>query len=397
MRYLITILFFFGFPFFTQLLFATEYQMWVTIGQSLLDGPISDELILTSADHDSEILEYKYGRPLKDYNTVADVIASYGQVSPAEVFARRLFEKGERNIVLVRLSPGGHSITAFLDESRCLVPKKSSNLECWPLWVDFAKDKIDFLEGQGHTVVLRGVIMFQGSSDGSSTYSSSYEEHLRRLKADARERFGMPELQWLQVRSPDWGGYHAGIVRVAQVQVTEEDPYAKWISSDSPMAVANVFLDGTHPDMFSSERIGVTWADGLFERFPTFRSYMAYAGLLDYVNDFVYDSDSDGVGAYLEYAFGGDLTSSDFGNMPRICVDLDGDPYYEIIVRVDDPLLAHSVLFREELISDWIPVNGILDVDANGELGFETWMYYPASEATHFTKGFFSVSLDSVK
>jgi len=334
--------------------YAKEYQMWVCIGQSLMDGPLVAPTELTDSSFDSEILEYKHGRPLRDYNTVSDVIASYGRISPAQIFARRLYELGERDIVIVRVSRGGHSITAFLDESRRIVPKKASNHDLWPLWVDFAKEKIAFLESEGHAVKLRGVVMYQGSSDGAPVFTPHYEEHLRRLKIDARERFGMGDLKWYQIRSPNWGSTATNIIQAAQVTNSEEDPHGEWISSDFPLGVPNVFLDGTHPDLLSTERMGVSWADGLFERFPTFRSYMSLSGALAHAGDLSYDPDGDGLGAFQEYAFGGSLDESDSAVLPVLERGADGELRYKVSVRKGDPELSFRVEYVEQLGDSWL-------------------------------------------
>jgi hypothetical protein len=258
---------------------AKTYQVWVAIGQSLMDGPYIEEPILTGPENDGLLLEYKNGRRLQDFNTVADVTASYDRLSPVEVFARRLYEKGERDIVIIRVSPGGHSITAFLAEDRRVVPKKTSNKDLWPVWVDFAKEKMAFLASTGADVNFRGVVMFQGSSDGNSTYGPSYETHLRRLIDDARAYFGKPELNWLQVRSPYWsGGYWSEVIRSSQVSVAESVLNVSWTSSDDPLGEPLVYLDGTHPNYASSERIGYAWADAWYESFPTFRDFMLFEG-----------------------------------------------------------------------------------------------------------------------
>ena len=286
---------------------AKAYQVWVAIGQSLMDGPVIEDPILTGSENDGVLLEYRSGRPLEDFNTVADVIASYGKLSPAEVFARRLHEKGERDIVVIRISPGGHSITAFLAEDRREVPKKESNKDLWPLWVDFAQEKLDLLASTGSEVNFRGVIMFQGSSDGNSTFGPYYETHLRRLIEDARVYFEVPDLNWLQVRSPYWsGGYWTQVVRSAQVTVADSTDHVAWVSSDDPLGEALVYFDGTHPDYASSERIGYTWADAWYQAFPTFRDFMLFEGPVgDGVIHVSNDTDGDSIPDGVEYVFGG--------------------------------------------------------------------------------------------
>ena len=285
---------------------AKTYQVWVAIGQSLMDGPYLEEPILTGPENDGLLLEYKNGRRLQDFNTVGDVTVSYDRLSPAEVFARRLYAKGERDIVIIRISPGGHSITAFLAEDRREIPKKESNKDLWPTWVDFAKEKIDFLGSTGAEVNFRGIIMFQGSSDGNSTFGPYYETHLRRLIEDTRDYFAAPELNWLQVRSPYWtGGYWSEVIRNAQVSVAQATDHVAWTSSDNPLGEPLVYSDGTHPNYASSERIGYTWVDAWYRAFPTFRDFMLFEWGGDSPINLGNDTDHDGILDGVEYVLGG--------------------------------------------------------------------------------------------
>ena len=203
---------------------AKNLQVWVCLGQSLMNGPVGNVEILTSSEHDADIIEYVRGATNLGGQSIADVRLQRVRISPGEVFAREIWNYGEEDIAIIRISPGGYSITAFLDEERRLVPKKSDNVNLWPYWIDFTEQKIDWLREQGDTVTLRGVIMFQGSSDANSTYSTYYEEHLRRLVADARAELG-EDLRWLQVVSPTWNtGEHVLRVQGAQRTVARACP-----------------------------------------------------------------------------------------------------------------------------------------------------------------------------
>lgn len=122
---------------------AKDLQVWVCIGQSLMNGPVGNVEILTSSEHDTDIIEYVRGATNSGDQSIADVRLQRARISPAEVFAREIWNDGEEDIAIIRVSAGGYSITAFLDEERRLVPKKSNNVNLWPYWIDFTEQKID--------------------------------------------------------------------------------------------------------------------------------------------------------------------------------------------------------------------------------------------------------------
>ena len=235
---------------------SRDWQVWVFIGQSLMGGPVGEVAVLTDDSHDGEILEYTRGRGLDSnkIRSIEDVHLSKGQVGPPEIFARRLWEYGERDIAIIKIAPGGYSITAFLSEDRRLTPKKTNNVDLWPYWVDVVQGKLDWLVSQGDSATLRGIVMFQGSSDRTSTFISVYEEHLRRLIVDTRSYLNLPLLPWLQIVSPTWspGNITNSQLQSIQRSVVAEFESASFVESDNPMGIPLIFTDGTHPDLAST-------------------------------------------------------------------------------------------------------------------------------------------------
>jgi hypothetical protein len=266
---------------------ARDWQVWVFIGQSLMNGPVGDVSDLSDSSHDGEILQYVRGLDSNRIQTVSDVHDSRGRVGPAEVFARQMWTYGERDIVIIKISPGGYSIAAFLDEERRLEPKKSNNADLWPYWVDLVAGKLEYLESSGSSATLRGVVMFQGSSDRNSTFINVYEEHLSRLIADTREYLESPDLRWMQIVSPTWSSANSINMRLQSIQrsVASSIENADFVESDAPLGIPLVFTDGTHPDLASSERIGIVTANHWVDVFPTYMNHSnKYAvSLLEYM------------------------------------------------------------------------------------------------------------------
>ena len=319
---------------------AKDLQVWVCIGQSLMNGPVGNIEILTSSEHDTDIIEYVRGATNSGFQSIADVRLQRARISPAEVFSREIWDYGEGDIVIIRISPGGHSITAFLDEERRLVPKKSDNVNLWPYWIDFTEEKIDWLRAQGNTVTLRGVMMFQGSSDRNSTYSTYYEEHLRRLVADARSELG-ENLRWLQVVSPTWNtGEHVLRVQTAQRTVANSVEDMEYVESDNPLGTPIVFTDGTHPDLASTERIGVVMARAWVNCFPTYRNFMFGSGYGDSLSNPEHDVDGDGA-SLLEYAMGGDMTRYDLVEWVPELIHENEETFLDVVVRDNDADSIH--------------------------------------------------------
>jgi hypothetical protein len=191
---------------------------------------------------------------------------------------------------------------------------------------------------------------------------------LERLIADARARIGIPDLRWLQVRSPYWGAsINLAKVRNAQVAVAEADPNAAWVSSDNPLGVPNVFFtDGIHPDLASTERIGYTWAKAWVDAFPTFESTLRYAGVSGADASTTYDPDGDGP-AILEYALGGDIARYDPETWkPVIRYDSTSDTYTTALnIRDNDPSLHTELQYSTDL-NNWFPLTGVDAIDQTG-------------------------------
>lgn len=273
---------------------SRDWQVWVLIGQSLMNGPVGEVATLTNSSHDGDILEYVRGMDANGVQTVEDVYDSKGRTGPAEVFARRFWVYGERDIAIIKISPGGYSIAAFLAEDRRLEPKKSSNVDLWPYWVDVVQGKLDWLASNGDSATLRGIVMFQGSSDRNTAYINVYEEHLRRLIADTRSYLHRPTLRWLQIVSPTWSPGNSINIQLQSIQrsVVTDLENADFVESDNPLGVPLVFTDGTHPDLAGSERIGVVAADKWVDAFPTYLTYSNKNGgsLIEYATGKADDS-----------------------------------------------------------------------------------------------------------
>ncbi|MEO0797226.1 MAG: sialate O-acetylesterase [Verrucomicrobiota bacterium] len=320
---------------------SVEWQVWVFIGQSLMGGPSGDSTTYTTYDDDGDILEYTMGEPNNGYQTVQVVKARRERLSPSQVFARRMVqEHNEKNVCIIRCSPGGFSITAFIAEERREVEKKENNVDLWPYWVDLAREKIDFLVRNGDTVNLRGVIMFQGSSDRTAPFAEHYGTHLKRLKEDTRERFGIHDLPWMQIRSPIGGinsGWRRGPVHDAQEAESDSDRYAKWISADSPLGLENYFPDRVHPDPASAERIGVLAADAWVENFDGNHSMSLGRWAIE-------EGKSSEVG---DDSLIKDYISVDFG------VDANG---FRLGLVPDDPHVTVTVFWSKDL-KNWIPIS----------------------------------------
>lgn len=260
---------------FSPIVTARDWQVWVCIGQSLMNGPLGETALYSDATPESEILEYTWYLPAEGWQSIRDVRNVSGRTSPAEVFARKMWEYGERDICIIRTSPNGYSIAAFIEESRRLGPKKETNSDLWPTWIDEAVQAMDYLRSQGDTATLRGVIMFQGSSDRASGFYQVYGAQLERLVQDTRDYVDMPDLRWLQIVSPTWTPGHPAVRQLqnSQRSVAASLPYMASAESDNPLGVPLVFSDGTHPTIDGAERIGVVMADAWVESFPNYTTF----------------------------------------------------------------------------------------------------------------------------
>ena len=331
---------------------ARDWQVWVMIGQSLMNGPVGEVSTETDSSYDKDIIEYVRGLDSNKLQTIDDVYDSKGRTGPAEAFARRMWAYGERDVAIIKISPGGYSIAAFLDEDRRLEPKKSSNADLWPYWVDVVEEKLEWLEESGDSVTLRGVVMFQGSSDRNSTFINVYEEHLSRLIADTREYLDSPGLRWMQIVSPTWSPGNSINLRLQSIQrsVVSSLENADFVESDNPLGVPLVFTDGTHPDLAGSERIGVVAADKWVDVFPTYLNYSYKFGC-----------------SLIEYATGKSADSLD-----SVCTIVETNPLLvEASIRTNDAsgLSIHGQ-FSHNLV-DWIDTTGVLVGQNSGGGSFE--------------------------
>jgi hypothetical protein len=204
--------------------------------------------------------------------------------------------------------------------------------------------------------------MFQGSSDRNSTYSTHYEEHLRRLVADARAELG-EELRWLQVVSPTWNtGEHVLRVQAAQRTVANSLHNMEMVESDNPLGTPIVFSDGTHPDLASTERIGVVMARAWVDSFPTYRNFMFGSGYGDSLSNPTHDVDGDGA-SLLEYAMGGDIARYGLAEWMPELIHENEETFLDVVVRDNDANSIH--------------------LDAQFTANLDSPMWYAGLEAIH--------------
>ena len=267
-----------GLPSYTSGL--VDYQVWVIAGQSLVAGSTGVTYTVTgnvdkSVIHQS-FPDWTIANPWSDSATADDIFTADGSSWGPEVgFARWLVQNGEKNVVVIKVAQGSHSIENFLDSPRQLNAAAGGTdmYERLHVTVDAGLAK---LRQRGNTATLRGFVWFQGrANQNDATRATNYGTHLERLITDVRSELdggSVPNLPWITVVSPTWANASGDGSRLATVQgyqrsVTAATNSAVSVESDSPLGTAIVFSDGTHPDSASTERIGRVAAQSFIDNF----------------------------------------------------------------------------------------------------------------------------------
>lgn len=236
-----------------------DYQVFFMVGQSLMQSStfVGESANINGREFDDQSLSYIQVAETYGLRTMKDTIAATDSVGFDTAFARELYDGGERNIVILRYAVGGHSIIAFVPEEDRLVTLPGGMQDLWPQVIPWMNERLSRLTMFGDTYTLRAMVMWQGSSDrGDSGRYNAYGAHLDILKARWRESFSA--LKWLQVISPNWDATTGTLtVQQAQRDSSDNDPLASYVESDPALSSAITFLDGTHPDSDSTEKVGV--------------------------------------------------------------------------------------------------------------------------------------------
>lgn len=254
-------------------------SVFLAMGQSLMRGRSTDSTSLcTSAANDWRFHEHHPWADDGEVLSAADWRRLPGTrgAGPTLAFMRQFYGATGKIPLVIKCGYDSHGITRFLPPELRLSEPLDDGSDKYIEVPEYSNGAIGGLRAGGYEVVFEGFLWWQGSADGASAeLKANYAQHLRNVLAYYRSQVAgaTATTPWLIVRSPQGGinsNWPAGgdERHRAQETVGDDDPYSSWVSSDYPLGTENTFIDGTHPDSASAERIGVVMATEWLAHYP---------------------------------------------------------------------------------------------------------------------------------
>lgn len=183
-----------------------KYSVIVIAGQSNADGaesyvvdPTTNVNVFAAPGHPADSatkliwsnLSNNSGPPPVALNSIATQSGKYtndvANFGPEVGLARGLYDHGQRNVLILKVSYGGLSLAskAGIDWN-----VDSSN-EAYSMLLSRMKETKAWIASQGGTASIDGFYWVQGEADATPTFAPLYEQNLQKLVTQARSDLGM--------------------------------------------------------------------------------------------------------------------------------------------------------------------------------------------------------------
>ncbi len=261
---------------------TVDGNIYVMVGQSNMAGRNAASSVVTSTDNDNSIYEYYINNTTRQ--TFADRytsnVSNYG---PNVGMGRYLADQGVENIYVVRYAIGGHSVVSFIPESERLLSDPTTlplgDVDQSTTSVSFINDSLGYINNDYFTKTDNlTFVWYQGAEDAKQTslqpeLYQNYEAHLNSAIYHYRHNInGMSTSTKVAIiRSPDWNSNSEGskpyqdYVRQDQLDFSDSDSNTIIIDSDVSEGITATWEDGSHIDVATQERLGLSLGKALLD------------------------------------------------------------------------------------------------------------------------------------